>query len=41
MLERIRREGFDGLEFRIQTIVPIPNLPVLLGLKKGWRRDSS
>ena len=32
MVERIKREGFDGLEFKIESIVPIANLPQLLGL---------
>ncbi|MDO8675846.1 MAG: histidine phosphatase family protein [Candidatus Omnitrophota bacterium] len=34
MIERIKREGFDGLDFKIDTIVPITNLPMLLGLRK-------
>ena len=32
MVERIRREGFDGLEFSIQSIVPVADLPRFLGL---------
>jgi tetratricopeptide (TPR) repeat protein len=32
MIERIKREGFDGLEFHIQSIVPVTDLPQLLGL---------
>ena len=35
MIARIKREGFDGLEFQIQSIVPITNLPFLLGLESG------
>ena len=34
MIERIKTEGFDGLEFHIETITPITNLPLLLGLRK-------
>ncbi len=34
MIERIKREGFDGLEFKIDTIIPITNLPMLLGLRE-------
>ena len=32
VIERIRREGFDGLEFKIQSMVPVTNLPLILGL---------
>ncbi len=32
MAERIQKQGFDGLEFQIQSIVSITNLPVLFGL---------
>ena len=32
MIERMRTEGFDGFEFRIETITPITNLPLLLGV---------
>ncbi len=32
MIKRIKAEDFDGLEFNIQSIVPV-NLPVLLGLE--------
>jgi hypothetical protein len=38
MVERIRREGFDGLEFKIRSILPITNLPLLLGLRKEEER---
>ena len=34
MVERIKREGFDGLEFNIQSITPLLNLPMVLGLRK-------
>ncbi len=34
MIERIKRDGFDGLEFKIETIIPVTNLPMLLGLRK-------
>ncbi|MDO8675934.1 MAG: hypothetical protein Q7K71_07495 [Candidatus Omnitrophota bacterium] len=34
MIERIKRDGFDGLEFQINTIIPITNLPLLLGLRE-------
>ncbi|GEM_PF-3562980 len=34
MIERIKRDGFDGLDFKIDTIVPITNLPMLLGLRE-------
>ncbi|HLD88029.1 MAG TPA: SNF2-related protein, partial [Candidatus Omnitrophota bacterium] len=34
MIGRIKRDGFDGLEFKIETIVPVINLPILLGLRK-------
>ncbi|MBI4309269.1 MAG: hypothetical protein HY591_02945 [Candidatus Omnitrophica bacterium] len=35
MIARIKRDGFDGLDFRINTIVPLPimDLRLLLGLK--------
>ncbi len=32
VIEHIRRQGFDGLEFKIQAIVPVTDLPLLLGL---------
>jgi len=32
MIGRIKTEGFDGLEFNIQSIVPVTDLPVLLGI---------
>ena len=32
MIERIRHEDFEGLNFSIQSISPITNLPLLLGL---------
>ena len=32
MIERIKTEGFDGLEFNIQSIIPVTNLSLLLGL---------
>ena len=34
MVERIKRDGFDGLDFHIQSIVPVSDLPLLLGLRK-------
>ena len=34
MIERIKRDGFDGLDFKIDTIIPITNLPMLLGLRE-------
>jgi len=34
MIERIKREGFDGLNFEIQKMIPVTNLPVLLGLRE-------
>jgi hypothetical protein len=33
LIEQIKQEGFDGLEFTIQSIVPVSNLPLLLGLE--------
>ena len=33
LIARIRREGFDGLDFKIQSIVPVTDLRLLLGLK--------
>ncbi len=38
MIERIKREGFDGLEFKIQSIVPVTDLPLLLGLTSSEGR---
>jgi hypothetical protein len=35
MIQRIRAQGFDGLEFKIDSIVPLTDLPVLLGLESG------
>jgi len=32
MIQRIKRDGFDGLEFKIESIVPVTNLPQILGL---------
>ena len=32
MIERIRQEGFDGLEFNIESIVSVTNLHQLLGV---------
>jgi len=32
MIERIRRNGFDGLEFHIQSIIPIRNLFLFLSM---------
>ena len=34
LIARIKREGFDGLDFKIQSILPVSNLPLLLGLKE-------
>ncbi len=39
MIARIKRDGFDGLEFHIQSIVPITDLPMLLGLQSRFRRN--
>ncbi len=33
MIARIKTEGFDGLEFKIRSIVPLTNLPVFLSLE--------
>ncbi|MBF0504191.1 MAG: hypothetical protein HQL14_03715 [Candidatus Omnitrophica bacterium] len=33
VFDRIKAEGFEGLEFKIESIVPMTNLPLLLGLK--------
>ena len=33
-IERIRRDGFDGVDFEVQSIIPVTNLPLLLGLRK-------
>ena len=33
MLARIKRDGFDGLDFYIQSIMRVTDLPLLLGLK--------
>jgi len=32
MVERIKKAGFDGLDFEIKTILPINNLPSFLGI---------
>jgi hypothetical protein len=34
MIERMKTEGFDGLEFNIRSIVPVTDLPILLALKQ-------
>ncbi|MBF0504930.1 MAG: hypothetical protein HQL14_07500 [Candidatus Omnitrophica bacterium] len=34
MIQRIKHSGFDGLEFRIESILPVTNLRMLLGLKE-------
>ena len=31
MIDRIKRQGFLGIDFRIERIVPIPNLAAILG----------
>jgi hypothetical protein len=41
MIERIKTEGFDGLEFRIKSIAPAPNLPLLLGLESSKEEKRS
>ena len=33
-IQRIKRDGFEGLGFQIESILPAPNLPLLLGLSK-------
>ena len=33
MIQKIKRDGFDGVEFRIDSILPV-SLPLLLGLRK-------
>jgi len=33
LISRIRSEGFDGLDFKIRSILPVKNLPVFLGLE--------
>jgi acyl carrier protein len=33
MIQKIKQEGFDGVEFKINSIVPV-NLPLFLGLRK-------
>ena len=33
MIARIKRDGFEGIDFHIQSIVPVTDLPLLLGLK--------
>ena len=32
MIARLKTQGFDGLEFHIQSIIPVTDLPVFLGL---------
>jgi hypothetical protein len=32
IVEKVKREGFDGIEFEIKSIVPVANLPVFLGI---------
>jgi hypothetical protein len=32
LVEKIRKEGFEGVEFSIDSIAPISNLPLLLGV---------
>ncbi len=34
MIERIQREGFDGLEFTIRSLEPVKDLELFLGLKE-------
>ena len=34
MIERINRHGFDGLDFQIQSIMPVVDLALLLGLNQ-------
>ena len=38
-VDRIKREGFDGLEFRIQSIIPVTNLPQFLGLEQTREKE--
>jgi len=33
LIERIKHQGLDGLDFQIQSIIPVSDLPLLLGLK--------
>lgn len=35
ILERIKKEGFEGLEFKIQSIQPVSNLSHFLGIEKS------
>ena len=32
MVARIKRDGFDGLDFEIERIIPVTNVPLLLGV---------
>ncbi len=34
MIARIRKSGFDGVNFEVESIIPVANLPLLLGLRK-------
>jgi len=34
MIERIRHNGFDGVDFKVESIIPVANLPLLLGLRR-------
>ena len=39
MVARIKRDGFDGLDFEIERIIPVANVPLLLGLKPNEGRE--
>ena len=34
MVQRIREKGFDGVEFKIESIIQVNSLPMLLGLRE-------
>ena len=38
MIDRIKNRGFDGFEFKIESIVPFTNLPLLLGFESNIPR---
>jgi len=35
MIKRIQSQGFDGLEFKINSILPVTNIPLFLGINRG------
>ena len=38
MMGQLKRDGFDGMEFQIQTLVPIKDLYVFLGIGEAQER---